>query len=301
MYIDGVFCGGGIKGFALIGAIMELEQQGYAFKRVAGTSAGSIIAGFLAAGYSGAEIKLLMDDIELSRLLETKKRIRFPFARWLKLYWTMGLYKGDALECWIKETLEKKGVRTFGDLPDKQLRIIASDLSNGRMLILPDDLAAYNIDPKQFPVAKAIRMSCSIPFFFEPIKLKTVGEKYIIVDGGVLSNFPMWLFDQDNVKSIRPVLGLNLVYEKTSKDPEEINNAIGLFSSLFETMRNAHDSRYISRKFVKNIIFIPVKDANFIEFSLTNAQRTGLIESGRNAAALFIKHWTHRIKKKKIE
>lgn len=298
MNIDGVFCGGGIKGFALIGAVMELEQQGYVFKRVAGTSAGSIIAGFLAAGYSGAEIKLLMEDIELSRLLEIKKRIHFPLVRWLKLYWTMGLYKGDALECWIKELLEKKGIRTFGDLPDKQLRIIASDLSNGRMIILPDDLAVYNIEPKQFPVARAIRMSCSIPFFFEPIKLKTVGEKYIVVDGGVLSNFPMWLFDQDNINPIRPVLGLNLVHEKIEKREPKIANAISLFSSLFETMRNAHDSRYISRKFVKNIIFIPVKEASFIEFSLTDAQRIGLIESGRGAAAQFVKHWTHRIKKK---
>lgn len=59
MDIDGVFSGGGIKGLALIGAYEELESQGFTFNRVAGTSAGSIIAGFIAAGYSSQEMKNL--------------------------------------------------------------------------------------------------------------------------------------------------------------------------------------------------------------------------------------------------
>ena len=47
MYIDGVFSGGGIKGIALIGAIEEIENRGYQFKRVAGASAGAIIASLI--------------------------------------------------------------------------------------------------------------------------------------------------------------------------------------------------------------------------------------------------------------
>ena len=50
MIIDGVFSGGGIKGFAMIGALEVLEERGFAIKRSAGTSAGSIIASFIAAG-----------------------------------------------------------------------------------------------------------------------------------------------------------------------------------------------------------------------------------------------------------
>ena len=297
LFIDGVFSGGGIKGFALIGAVMELEEQGYRFKRMAGTSAGAIIAGFIAAGYSGREINEIMNSVKLTGLLESRKN-RFPFARWLKLYWSMGLFKGDALETWIKEVLEKKKIRTFGDLPDKQLRIIASDLTNGTLMVLPDDLPKYNIDPHQFSVARAIRMSCSVPFFFQPITLRTVGEKKIIVDGGVLSNFPMWLFDQENVIPERPVLGLRLVPEKQQVmvHEREIDNAVELFTSLFETMRNAHDSRYISRKFVKNIVFIPVKEAGFIEFNIDEDQRKALIRQGRKAAVRFLKDWFFRIR-----
>ncbi len=298
MFIDGVFSGGGIRGFALIGAVTELESQGYRFKRVAGTSAGAIIAGFIAAGYSGQDIYEIMKSVKLTKLLEVKKNKRFPLAKWLKLYWSMGLYKGDALELWIKEILARKNIRTFADLADKQLRVIASDLTNGRLMVLPDDLPQYNIDPNQFSVARAIRMSCSVPFFFQPITLRTVGEKRIIVDGGVLSNFPMWLFDQENVITERPVLGLRLVPEKqqTMVHERDINNAIELFTSLFETMRNAHDARYISRKFVKNIVFIPIKEAGFIEFSISDNKRIVLIEQGKEAVNHFLKDWIYRIK-----
>ena len=50
MLIDGVFSGGGLKGFALVGAYQELERKGYQFHRVAGTSAGAILATLIAAG-----------------------------------------------------------------------------------------------------------------------------------------------------------------------------------------------------------------------------------------------------------
>ncbi len=52
MKIDGVFEGGGVRGIAHVGAICALAEKGYEWERVAGTSAGSIIAALLAAGYS---------------------------------------------------------------------------------------------------------------------------------------------------------------------------------------------------------------------------------------------------------
>src|SRR5690606_15837517 len=89
-------------------------------------------------------------------------------------------------------------------------RVIASDLTNGKMLVLPDELPKYGINPQTFSIAKAIRMSCSLPFFFEPVKITDHRGTNIMVDGGVLSNFPMWLFDAENVKKLRPVLGVKL-------------------------------------------------------------------------------------------
>lgn len=67
-----------------------------------------------------------------------------------------------------------------------------TDLSEGRILVVPSGLAHYGIDPDRFDVAHAVHMSASIPFFFEPV----IEAGHHFVDGGLLSNFPVWLFDR---------------------------------------------------------------------------------------------------------
>lgn len=205
MKIDGVFSGGGIKGFAFIGAYKALEEKGFEFARVAGTSAGSIIAALIAAGYKSDEILSLMDSLELRKFLDKRKGIMsFMLMKWISVYWRMGLYKGQFLEEWMEEKLKAKGVSTFADLPKGKLRVIASDLTNGKIVVLPDDLSKYGINPNRFSVAKAVRMSSCLPYFFEPVKLWTKDGVSIVVDGGVLSNFPIWLFDGKIKKKTDP-------------------------------------------------------------------------------------------------
>lgn len=293
MYIDGVFSGGGIKGFALIGAYKAIEAEGLKFKRLAGTSAGSIVAGLIAAGYTSQEINKHIDEMDVKKLLDERQYgIPIPFAKWFFLYWRLGLYKGKYLETWLEEKLAKKGIRTFNDLPPQSLRVIASDLTNGRMLVLPDDLPNYGIQWRTFSVAKAIRMSCSLPFFFEPVKLRTREGTNLIVDGGVLSNFPMWLFDKENIKKVRPVLGIRLNSSYQEHERHEINNGIQMFEALFETMKDAHDARYISRKHEKNIIFIPTKGVVSTEFHLSEEEREALSRIGEESAEIFLKSWS---------
>jgi NTE family protein len=292
--IDGVFSGGGIKGLAFVGAYQELEKRGYRFKRLAGTSAGSIVAAMIAAGYNSKEMLDELNSLEAEQILDEQRSIfPFKFIKWIPIYWRLGLYKGQALENWIDERLKKKGVKTFGDLPPGGLRVVASDLTNGKILIIPDDLYKYNIPFESFSVAKAVRMSCSLPYFFEPVRLKTSEGKVIIVDGGVLSNFPMWLFDQENVKKIRPVLGLKLSPDYKNIPPNEINNALQMFEALFTTMKDAHDARYISRKHEKNIIFIPTEGILTTEFGLTEEKKQELVNIGREQTIKFLQKWTY--------
>nr|WP_263325753.1 patatin-like phospholipase family protein [Neobacillus sp. Marseille-Q6967] len=294
MKIDGVFSGGGIKGFALVGAYQEIEKRGFQFERVAGTSAGSIVAALIAAGYRSHEIDNLLVELDLTKFLDARKTIiPFPFARWLFVYWKLGLYKGNELEKWMGEKLAAKGLRTFSDLPPQTLRVIASDLSNGQLVVLPDDLVKYGISPGSFSIAKAIRMSCSIPYFFEPVKLKSMDGTNVIVDGGVLSNFPMWLFDRENVQKLRPVLGIKLSQNEHEHEKHKIKNAIQLFGALFETMKDAHDSRYISRRHERNIIFIPTDGIMATEFHLTEEKKQELLDLGRGAAEKFFKSWCY--------
>ncbi|WP_307255946.1 patatin-like phospholipase family protein [Oikeobacillus pervagus] len=292
MLIDGVFSGGGIKGFALVGAYQEIEEKGYVFSRLAGTSAGSIVAAFIAAGYKSKEIYQLLDELDTMKLLDSTSPIDFALFKWLAVFWKLGLYKGNALETWINEKLALKGVVTFADLPNQTLRVVASDITRGRMLVLPDDLKKYGIHPKHFPVARAIRMSCTIPYFFQPVKLKGQDGVSLIVDGGVLSNFPMWLFDRDGRRT-RPVLGIKLSPHYSEYPKYTIHNSFQLFHALFQTMKDAHDARYISRKHEKNIIFIKTNGTSATEFELNDEKKHALVETGRKAAREFLKKWSY--------
>ncbi|MEH7386880.1 patatin-like phospholipase family protein [Bacillus sp. JJ1521] len=292
MLIDGVFSGGGIKGFALIGAYQAIEEKGFAFARMAGTSAGSLIASLIAAGYTSNEIIDLMEELNLSDFLDQRKALLpTPLAKWLLLYWRLGLYKGDMLEKWIYQKLRAKGVVTFQNLPEGRLRIIASDLTNGRIIVLPDDLERYGIHPASFSVAKAVRMSCSLPYFFEPVRLKDYQGNTIVVDGGVLSNFPIWIFDEEKKLKLRPVLGIKLSGNSQQQKQNKINNAIDMFNALFETMKNAHDARYISRRHEKNIIFIPIESGLTTEFGVTDEKKHELIQVGKKRAEAFLRTW----------
>ncbi|MGG2057274.1 patatin-like phospholipase family protein [Lysinibacillus pakistanensis] len=292
MWIDGVFSGGGLKGFALVGAYQVLEAESFRFKRVAGTSAGAILAAFIAAGYSGKEIQTMLEELDVPSLLDPRKTFfPFPFMKWVNVYNHLGLYKGKALEKWFFHRLAAKGVYTFGDLPRDSLKLVASDLTNGRIIVLPDDLHKYDIDANNFSVACALRMSCGIPFFFEPVTLKTGKGESIIVDGGVLSNFPLWIFDDKEGRKVRPILGLKLSRRREEQCPHEIKNGLNLFEALFSTMKDAHDERYISRRHERDIIFIPVEDYSATQFDLDEDSKETLLEIGRNRTIQFLKTW----------
>ena len=83
------------------------------------------------------------------------------------------------------------------------------------MLILPDDISRYGIDPMEFEIAKAVRMSISIPLYFKPIKFSYENGCSFIVDGGILSNFPIWIFDVEGIPRW-PTFGLKLVGNSSS-------------------------------------------------------------------------------------
>ena len=293
MKIDAVFSGGGVKGYSLIGACQTLEEKGYQFSRLAGTSAGSIIAALITAGYSGKEIEKLLMEIDTKDFMDERFGANLPIVKWLLLYRKLGLYKGDKLQTWIAEKLAAKGIVTFADIPKDSLRIVVSDISNGAIVVLPDDLPKYQCDIRTFSIARAVRMSCGIPFFFEPIKLNCNGELAYMIDGGVLSNFPLWLFDQENVKKVRPIIGITLTGDRDKQPPKRIENALMMFSSLFSTMKAALDNRSISRKRVKVIFFIPVKGISSADFDIDAEKKLELIQLGKYLTNQFLKKWAH--------
>ncbi|KYD35039.1 hypothetical protein B4114_1965 [Geobacillus stearothermophilus] len=147
------------------------------------------------------------------------------------------------------------------------------------------------IDPGSFSIAKAVRMSTSIPYFFEPVRLHGRDGTSLIVDGGVLSNFPLFLFDEEKETKKRPVLGVQLSAKPGQRPKRRIANALDLYEALFEAMKEAHDARYISRRHEKNIIFLPVENVLATDFSIDLEARRRLIDYGRERARQFLRRW----------
>src|SRR5690606_22186098 len=122
------------------------ENRGYRFERLAGTSAGSMIASLLAAGYTGKELEQLLATFPFSSFLKRNGLGRLPLigdAYHLLVH--AGLFGTEELYRWMDERLRQKGIRYFGDLREDKLKIIASDITRGRMMILPDDLELYGL------------------------------------------------------------------------------------------------------------------------------------------------------------
>ena len=292
MIIDAVFSGGGVKAFAFIGALEALENQNYQIKRTAGSSAGAIVAGLVAAGYEIDELREIMLDVDLQTLLDRSIMEKiFPILKWMSVYRTFGLYKGKLFERWLEDLLAAKGIYTFADLKYGQLKLTVADLTLGRLVIFPDDLQEiYGILPERFSVAKAIRMSAGLPFFFKPIKLfDQEAKKHLMVDGALLSSLPLWIFKKSKQKPLRPVIGFQLQSKEKYFTNYQINNGLQFGKTLIATMRHAQDLRYISKYNQPDIVFLDTDHVNVADFSLSRKSRIDLIETGKEKTQLFLK------------
>lgn len=309
--IDAVFEGGGVKGIAFVGAVTMTEAKGYVFENVAGTSAGAIVACLIAAGYKASELKSIMEELDYTRFKDKDLVDNIPlFGPLLSLGFEKGIYEGKYFENWLRDLLKAKNIHTFGDLVMQdykdnpqyryKLQVIASDVSRGRLLRLPHDIAKYGIDRDKLDVAWAVRMSISIPFFFEPVVLQeTTGTSSYIVDGGLLSNFPVSLFDDGTADPPWPTLGYRLVDPTIEGKPNTINGPITLLAALFSTMMEAHDARYIEDKNFVRTIPIPTFGVRPTDFGLSKENRDKLYQSSLEAAEKFFQIWDFEEYKKK--
>ncbi|SMO39494.1 patatin-like phospholipase family protein [Melghirimyces algeriensis] len=290
---DAVVEGGGIKVFGLVGALSVAEEKGYHWKRLAGTSAGSIVASLLAAGYRSRELYDMLEDFDFTQFTPTRWYHQIPYTgSGIRFLIKKGFYSGKPLEYWMEEWLGQKGVYTFADLKEKELSIIASDISRGNLLVLPKDLDEYGISKNRFPIARAVRMSCSIPFFFDPVRMrhKPSQKSSYVVDGGVLSNFPVWLFDQKYPRW--PTFGFRFVSD--TKESRQIEGPFSMLWAMFLTMMDAHDNRHIKEQDRVRTIQVPTLGVKITDFDLSREKRKELFQAGVEAAQSFFEDWTFK-------
>ncbi|MBC8059954.1 MAG: patatin-like phospholipase family protein [Clostridiaceae bacterium] len=296
MKADVIFEGGGIKGIGFVGAVVYLENQGFSWEKLAGTSAGSIVAALLAVGYSGKELKDLLLSLKYKNLLGVSSLKTIPFfgvKNYFSLFKRWGIYTGDELESWIEDLLQKKGKTKFKDLyvnGESRLKIIASDITNRDILILPDDLVNYGIDPLEFKISKAVRMSISIPIFFRPVILKYKNKLSYVVDGGIISNFPIWIFDTDRTPRW-PTFGFKLKENSLSNTALGKKDIISYLIDIVDTVVDKKEERYFPLKDRVRTIEIQTLGVKTTEFNISTEKSVELFNSGYKSARDFYNSW----------
>lgn len=307
MDADLVLEGGGVKGIGLSGAISVLEARGYAFHRVGGTSAGAIVGALVASELDAARLEKLMREVDYAKFQDKGFIDRFGhIGQGLSLLFEKGIYEGDYLRAWLAQQLDSLGVRTFRDLrlPDDpesalpesrryKLVVMTSDVSRGQLVRLPWDYPEYGLAADDQLVADAVRASMSIPFFFEPVKLRhtELGMGCYLVDGGALSNFPIDVFDRtDGLPPRWPTFGIKLSAKpEANQVPNQIHGTIDLAKALIGTMSNAHDQMHIDDPCVqRRTIFVDTGTVKATDFDLPQEAETMLYDNGRTAATNFL-------------
>jgi len=302
-WCDLVLEGGGVKGLGLVGAFTEINEAGYRVRRVAGTSAGAIIGSLIAAGMPVEGMQATMREVDYTKFRDESLIDKLGVAgKSASLLFNQGVYEGEYLRDWLAGQLEKLGIRTFDDLkitepwakdiPPSQrykLVVVASDISGGRLARLPWDYDRYGLDPDKQLVADAVRASMSIPFFYEPVKL----DGKFLVDGGMLSNFPIGLFDSTPGW---PTFGVKLSAQPDANMvANPVHNTYDFAKALLSTMINAHDQMHIDDPATRaRTIFVETFKIKATDFDITTEEQARLYESGQDAAVKFLKTWNFK-------
>lgn len=267
MYKRLVLQGGGVKGIALVGALQVLEDLGVRFEVIAGASAGAIVGSLAAAGYSASELREILMALDFSKFLDgSLSRLLF----WRKF----GMHTGKRLRTWIAELLKKKGIVTFSDFQARgvDLVVVATNVTARKQLV-------FSGKTPDIRVADAVRMSASIPFFFEPI----AHDFSFVVDGGILSNFPL---AQLPAASDPSTIGLQLVSAVPAA--QETPRGLGEYlRQLVNTVTEAHDSAELKMREV-DVVRIDVGGVATTDFSLSSDIKERLYLSGHQACSEFV-------------
>ena len=322
--IDLVLSGGGVKGVGLVGAVVRMMEAGYRPNRVAGTSAGSIVGSIVAAAAAAnqrgpkklgpGDIRALAMSIDYTKFLDPGPLERVPL---LGPAWAIlegrGVYKGDYAHDFVAEQLKSLGVETFGDLrldddqvPEQRryrLVVTATDVTRGQLVRLPwDYLDVYGLDPDEQSVADAVRASMSIPFLFRPVTLTSAaGLESTLVDGGLLSNYPIDTFDRLDGKPPRwPTLGVTLLPNLPAGNdkvipglsPVRAFSGPRLLEQVLTTMLVGRDQAYLNEPWVSaRSIRVDSTDVGVVEFGASREEIDALYLKGYDAATKFLSTW----------
>lgn len=310
-----VFEGGGVKGIAYVGTMRVLESKGILknISHVGGTSAGAINAAMFAAGYNNNEI------------LKVLKKLDFKDDSWgaikdlRRLSSEYGWYRGDYFRDWLGDLLKQKTgsadvtFKSLFESTNRKLYIYASNISTSF-----GEVYSYEHTPRM-RVVDAVRRSMSIPLFFRAIR---DDRNDVFVDGGVINNYPVKLFDRAKYIKIekhkrateyydkensklkaaglqnsqyfynKETLGFRLDSAKEigvfrdGQTPQSVNiqNFLDYSMQLIKTVMAIQDSQHLHSDDWQRTVYIDTKGISTFDFDLSDAKKDELVRSGKEGA-----------------
>lgn len=250
-----VFAGGGGRGFAYFPALkLAVENEGLDLTNVraaAGTSAGAI----------AALMSLITEDLnELDNVFSQIPSKDFKDFSWLNFIFfvsEMGLYEGDELRNWlISNIFNHTGLidPTFKELylyNNKTLKVYGTNLTQAQLIEFSHQ------DTPDEKVIRAIQISCALPIAFKP-RVNDQGD--LLVDGGLIKNYPIDAFDYFDEHQTRYANPSTLgFYAKSAHEHHETQSThkgvISYLQSIFDTVSH-HESNTFSKADLSRTILI---------------------------------------------
>lgn len=291
-----VFSGGGSKGIAYLGVLKKMEElKGdmdieIDVKRVICVSIGCLFGLVLMLNYDYTEIEEEILEKDLKSLQDIK------VSNFVSRY---GLDSGKNIVRWIETLIIKKGLSkdtTFSELynhTQKQYQVLATNLNKHKFTIFD------HINTPNVKVTDAIRMSIAIPFIFT----KVMYNGDVHVDGGLISNFPMYLVEKD----IPEVLGVRLIaHGALDESMTHIDNKVSDITEFCVNvmscfMAHREQQSVQSNKYAEYTMLVGTGDlTNTIKFDLDNTTKSNLIQLGYEAADMYFKQRKERVKLQKM-
>lgn len=319
-----VFKGGGVRGIAYLGAVQALDEMGMLqhVERAAGTSAGAITAALYSFRLPVTDTFALFNTLDITKVPQLthkdlpegdrprdrlRRFIHTPdldaYNRFFNNYgWYSSQYFYEWLQGIIAQQCDGNGMATFADFRQRgfrDLHIVATNVSRQR----PEYFSACRTP--HVAVADAVRLSMSIPMFFEALQFdgQHLGSGDYYVDGGLYDNFPITIFDDPkyahNPRAFREginweTVGLFLYPEAVKKTEEPLmpRNVWAFSSLIIQSMYRAYEVSGYQTNPIDQRRTIEISDCGIAstEFSITQGSEKylQLYRAGRSAAERFV-------------
>lgn len=310
-----VFEGAGVRGIAYAGVIEELERQHVlaGIEKVGGTSAGAITAMMLSIGYNSTEIADIISSTKFNKFNDGRYLFVGGLVRMNKIY---GWYRGDKFAYWLSELIAQKTGDpniTFEQLSQKgykDLYITATCLNKQKLVVFSKETYP------QMKVKDAVRVSMSIPLYFAAVFVDNTGKTYtkpekgveldVMVDGGIIGNFPITMFDSiltDSTGKQRRLpnnqtLGVRIdTQEQIQQDatsqelaPIQIENLNDYFAAFYNMVIENLNRQELTQEDWARTVSVSSEGVSPRIKRLSEAQKNSLVESGKNYMARYIQN-----------